>query len=837
MVSNLPAAQIADLVNERLQEASSLVITAPPGAGKSTLLPLTILEGIEAMKTKGKTSASKILMLEPRRLAARQIAERMASMLGEPVGKTVGYRVRFDTCVSKDTRIEVLTEGILTRMLIDDPTLDDVAVVIFDEFHERSLNSDLALALTRESQSIIRPDVKIVVMSATIDASTICKALHAPLVESEGKMFPVEIQHVDCDINETSKPEDIAREVAKVIITSHREEEGDILAFLPGQAEILKCEELLKGALGNTSIYPLYGQLSSQQQRNAISPSKEGERKVVLATPIAETSITIEGVRIVVDSGLCRKLVFSPQNALSHLTTVRISMDMANQRTGRAGRVQSGKCYRLWSLATEHRMEECRKPEILEADLAPMMLDVAAWGEDEVANLSWLTPPPLAHVLQAQKLLHMLGATDEQGKLTSHGKTLSSLPCHPRIAQMLASASSPQEKSLAADIASLLEEKDPLASTNDADINSRIIALRQIRSKEKKITNDSKFDNTVCIYPSHSFSLISRISEQYHKLAKVKIEESIPNPYQTGRLLALAYPERIAKASDEGCGKFRLANGETTQIETSDNLSAYDWLSIASLGKRIFLASPLHPEDIEQMMQTKGNLSWDNKQRKIIARSERRIGSIIVDSQPLNDVSQEEIIDTLCEAAPKYGTSMFDFDDKVLNLQRRISIVSEWHPELELPEVTTDAVLSRAKEWLITTDYKKVDMISSIWSLLTYDQQQAVDRLAPTHISVPTGSKIKVEYRQGAEQPILRVRLQECFGLNDTPRIDNGHKPILMELLSPGFKPVQLTQDLRSFWESTYFDVRKELKRRYPKHSWPDNPLEAEAVRGVKRNK
>lgn len=836
VISNLPAAQIADTVNKRLQEVSSLVITAPPGAGKSTLLPLTILEGINSIKANGGSCASKILMLEPRRLAARQIAERMASMIGEPVGKTIGYRVRFDSCVSKDTRIEVLTEGILTRMLIDNPTLDDVAVVIFDEFHERSLNSDLALALTRESQSIIRPDVKIVVMSATIDASAICASLNAPLIESNGRMFPVDIHHIETDINETSRPEEIAKEVVKAIISAHSQEDGDILAFLPGQAEITKCCELLNGQLGETNIYPLYGLLSPQQQRNAIAPSRNGERKVVLATPIAETSITIEGVRIVIDSGLCRRLVFTPQNALSHLTTVRISMDMANQRTGRAGRVQSGTCYRLWSIATEHRMEECRKPEILEADLSPMMLDIAAWGESDVTQMSWLTSPPLAHVSQAKNLLKMLGAIDEQGKLTAHGKELSALPCHPRIAQMLVSASSAKEKSLAADIAAMLEEKDPLADRNDADINSRIIALRSTRSKRPKQKEGSQSHNNDILYKPGPFTIINRISEQYHKIAKVKIEDEQPNPYDTGKLLALAYPERIAKANEEGCGKFRLANGEFTYVETNDNLSACEWLSVASLGKRIFLASPLHPEDVREMMQVKKNLSWDNKQKKVIARSERRIGSIIVNTNPLEDVSNEDIINTLCEAAPKYGTSMFDFNEKVLNLQRRISLVDEWHPELELPDVRTESILVRAKDWLLTTDFKKVELVSSIWSLLTYEQQQAIDKLAPPHITVPTGSKIKVEYRQGAEQPILRVRLQECFGMKDTPRIDNGKKPVLMELLSPGFKPVQLTQDLHSFWEETYFEVRKELRRRYPKHSWPDNPLEAIAVRGVKRN-
>lgn len=813
MKSDLPASLIADKVNEELRNCSSLVITAPPGAGKSTLLPLTILEEIG--------DSGKILMLEPRRLAARQIAERMAMMLGEEIGKTVGYRVRFDNCVSNDTRIEVITEGILTRMLVADPTLDGVAVVIFDEFHERSLTSDVALALTRESQCIIRPELKIVLMSATIDTSSICKALNAKLIECEGRQFPVEIKHVESRITETSRPDEIAQEVAKAIITAHNEEDGDILAFLPGQTEILRCEQLLANSLSNTHICPLYGLMNSKQQRLAIAPSKEGERKVVLATPIAETSLTIQGVRIVIDSGLCRKLIFSSQSALSHLTTVRISMDMAIQRTGRAGRLESGVCYRLWSLATEQRMEENRKPEILEADLAPMVLDISAWGENNPNSLSWLTPPPAASVANASKLLEMLGAISSKGMITEHGKSLASLPCHPRIAQMLITATSPELKSLACNIAAILEEKDPLNAPNDADINTRLISLLEYKRERSKPQS-----NTL-----NSFALISRISEQYHRLVRVEEKLISPNPYDTGKLLASAFPERIAKAVDNGCGKYKLANGDFTSIDNNDMLSSYDWLAVATLGKRIFLASPLHPKDLDDMARTIRNLSWDNKQGVIIAREEKRIGRLILSSKPIADISDDEIIKTICEAAPKYGTSMFDFNDKVQNLQRRIAAVATWHTELELPDVSTEAVLARTSDWLTTTNINKADMQVAIWSLLTYKQQETIERLAPTHITMPTGSKIKVEYRVGAELPIIRVRLQECFGMQDTPRINGGKLPVLMELLSPGFKPVQLTQDLHSFWEHTYFEVRKELRRRYPKHSWPDNPTEAVAVR------
>ena len=441
----LPAAEIADELRRALADRGCAVVTAPPGAGKSTLLPLTILDG-----------SGKILMLEPRRLAARQIAIRMAELIGEPAGKTVGYRIRFESVVSAATRIEILTEGILTRMLVDDPTLEGVSTIIFDEFHERSLASDTALALALEARKLVRPDLRIVIMSATIDADGICKALGAPLIRSEGRIFPVDIIRADVE----AVPGNAAEAVSHVIRTAHKEHDGDILAFLPGEAEIRRCAELLGSALGDTRICPLYGMLPQDEQRRAIAPSRPGERKVVLATPIAETSLTIEGVRVVVDSGLYRKMEFSPRSGLSGLVTERISLDMARQRSGRAGRVAPGCCYRLWSVATEARMAECRKPEILEADLASTVLDVAAWGAGDILSLPWLTPPPAYQVAEAGRLLHLLGATDDDGRITARGKAMATIPCHPRIAGMLLAAG--DSPSLAADIAALLEERVPV---------------------------------------------------------------------------------------------------------------------------------------------------------------------------------------------------------------------------------------------------------------------------------------------------------------------------------------------------------------------------------------
>ena len=884
--ASLPASLIADDVNSALQTHHSLVITAPPGAGKSTLLPLTILSSLG--------EGEKILMLEPRRLAARQIAERMAQILGETVGETVGYRVRFESKVSKRTRIEVLTEGILTRMLVDDATLDGVNIVIFDEFHERSINSDLALALTRQAQEIIRPDLKIVIMSATIDACGICAALKAPLIESEGRMFPVELHYAD----EDTDPRDIAAVAASTTIEAYKKHEGDILVFLPGQAEIERCFELLSnsqhlttsgGALASArllplararsapttsqpittttphhlTIHPLYGNLSPENQRRAIAPSAPGERKIVIATPIAETSITIEGVRVVIDSGLCRQVVFDARTGLSHLQTVRISMDMATQRMGRAGRVAEGVCYRLWTKASEHLMAEQRKPEIEEADLAPMVLDTAAFGESDAEALPWLTMPPRAGVFKAKELLMSLGAIDENGNITPIGKRMAALPCHPRIARMIlattnlttsttqgvhlsqvhqqhltTSTSHHNTTSLACDIAALLEEKDPLSETGGTDLTLRLSALRAARRKGQM----------------GRWQRIAKIAAEYRRMAHTDEENRDPAPMEVGLLVAHAYPERIAHSTNS-IGSYRLASGANVQLDATDQQSAHSWLAIASLHSapgatgRVFLAAPLDPEDLNaEFVKEVDNISWDTKQGCVVMQREQRIDKLMLSEKPIHDADKEQVKSIVCEAMKKDGLTMMAWSEKAVEqVQRRVAQVTAWHPELALPDVSTEHLLGTAADWLpfyleeggrvksSVQELRKLNLAEIIWNLLPYEAQQEVDRLAPTHIEVPTGSRIRIDYRIGAEAPVLSVRLQECFGMECTPCVDDGKRPVLMELLSPGFKPVQLTQDLASFWQGTYFEVRKELRRRYPKHYWPENPLEAEAVRGVKR--
>ena len=861
--ASLPASQIAVGVNEALHTNSSLVVTAPPGAGKSTLLPLTILSSLG--------EGEKILMLEPRRLAARQIAERMAQMLGEQVGETVGYRVRFESRVSKRTRIEVLTEGILTRMIVDDATLDGVSVVIFDEFHERSINSDLALALTRQAQQIIRPDLKVVIMSATIDTSNICAALQAPLIESEGRMFPVELHYADKDTD----PRDIAAAAASTTIEAYKKYEGDILVFLPGQAEIEHCYELLSKSQHftaspsqpiNTSthqhlttstsqpttttphhltIHPLYGNLSPEDQRRAIAPSAPGERKIVIATPIAETSITIEGVRVVIDAGLCRQVVFDARTGLSHLETVRISMDMATQRMGRAGRVAEGVCYRLWTKASEHLMAEQRKPEIEEADLAPMLLDTAAFGESDAEALPWLTMPPRAGVFKAKELLTALGAIDENGNITSIGKRMATLPCHPRIARMIlattnltTSTSHHNNTSLACDIAALLEEKDPLSETGGTDLTLRLSALRAARRKKQL----------------GRWQRIAKIAAEYRRMAHTDEDNRDPAPTEVGLLVAYAYPERIAHSTNS-IGGYRLASGANVQLDAADQQSAHSWLAVASLYSatgttgRVFLAAPIAPDDLEkEFVKEVDNIAWDTKQGCVVMQREQRIGKLMLSQKPIHDADKERLKGIVCEAMKKDGLTMMAWSEKAVEqVQRRVAQVAAWHPEMALPDVSTEHLLSTAAQWLpfyleeggrvktSVQELRKLNLADIIWNILPYEAQLEVDRLAPTHIEVPTGSHIRIDYRSGAEAPVLSVRLQECFGMERTPCVDDGRQPLLMELLSPGFKPVQLTQDLASFWQGTYFEVRKELRRRYPKHYWPENPLEAEAVRGVKR--
>ncbi len=818
---DLPITEIITEVQENLSHHNTLIVNAPAGAGKSTVLPLAMLD-------QPIFDGKKILILEPRRLAARTIATRMADLLGEQVGQTVGYRIRFDNKVSKNTKIEVLTEGILTKMIHSDNALEGVGLVIFDEFHERSIHADVALALCREAQQILRPDLRIMIMSATLDMPLLTTLLNAPTVSCQGRQYPVEIRYTGQQ-DEWLIP-DLAAQTVKKVVKIH--EDGDILVFLPGQGEIRKCEEILQKELPGFAIHPLYGQLSQHKQLAAIFPSRHGKRKIVLATSIAETSLTIEGIKIVVDSGFGRTSRFDPKSGLSRLETIQISKDSADQRAGRAGRLSPGVCYRMWSIATQERLADHRVPEILEADLTALVLDMAKWGIIDVHQLTWLSPPSLADVAMARETLHQLNAL-ENGKITEHGHKMHELPCHPRIAHLLLMAKESDMLALATDIAPLLEERDPLKPGTGIDINERIEALRRHRSSKGK---------------NPRFNRIERIASSYRQLFDIPEDNDPVDSYETGLLLTHAYPERIACARPGNNAQFQLSNGRYAMAGHRDDLAHEPWLAIANLDARdgmgkIFLASPLNPKDLAPLVKEQEVITWDTRQGGLIASKDLRIGNIVLRSMPLPTPDESRLTQAISDAIKKEGEQLLNFDENVIQWQNRILSLRKWNPHENWPDVSTPTLLLTNSEWLSSylsnikkpEDLKKINLAEVLYHHLDWEKQRILDRLAPKQIEVPSGSKINLVYSPKGDPPVLAVRLQEVFGLTDSPTVNEGKIPVLMHLLSPGFKPVQITADLKSFWDNTYFEVKKELKRRYPKHEWPDNPWKAEAIRGVKR--
>ncbi|MCF8429117.1 MAG: ATP-dependent helicase HrpB [Bacteroidia bacterium] len=813
---NLPVADIIDEVKNHLANHNTLIVNAPPGAGKSTLLPLTLLD-------ENWLAGKKIIMLEPRRLAAKTIATRMAELWGDKVGETIGYRIRFENRVSAQTKIEVVTEGILTRMLHTDNALENVGLVIFDEFHERSLFADVAMALCREAQQILRPDLRMMVMSATLNMPQLTALLNCPVAVSEGKQYPVEVKYVG-EGDAFLLPET----TSQVIVKAVKENEGDVLVFLPGEGEIRKCAELLKGKLLDFAIHPLYGQLPQREQFAAIMPNKNGKRKVVLATSIAETSLTIEGVKIVIDSGFARVSKFDPKSGLSRLETVQITKDSADQRAGRAGRLSAGVCYRMWTKANQERMIEHRIPEIMEADLAALVLDMAKWGISNLNQLTWLSPPPKAAVMQAVDVLTNLNALDMNKRITEHGKEIHQLPCHPRIAHMLLKAKLDHAIALATDIAAILEERDPLPKDSGIDINLRIEALRRSRQ------NNSA---------GNRFGRIEKVAESYRKMLNQEAENGPVDDHETGLLLAYTYPERIAFARPGNNAQFQLANGKIAAIGHRDNLANEPWLAVAHIDTRdglgkIFMASPLNPKDLLPLVKEREVITWDTRKGGLIATKDLRIGSIVLQSKPLAAPSEEHLVAAICNAIKNEGEALLNFDDAFTQLQNRILSVCKWNQYKDWPDVSTDELMLNNMDWLgfylpkvkRPDDLNKINLSEALLQYLTWEQQQTLNTLAPAKINVPSGSNIAIEYLANGETPILSVRLQEVFGMADTPTINNGKIPLVLHLLSPGFKPVQVTSDLRSFWNNTYFEVKKELKRRYPKHAWPDDPWTEKAV-------
>jgi ATP-dependent helicase HrpB len=816
----LPITERIEEVRKQLTVENTLIVNAPPGAGKSTLLPLALMD-------EPWLDGKKIIMLEPRRLAAKTIAMRMAELLGESLGERVGFRIRFENKVGKNTQIEVVTEGILTRMIQSNNALEGVGLVIFDEFHERSLFADVALALCRESQQILRTDLRILIMSATLDMPQLTTLLKAKSVVSEGRQYPVDIIYTN-DQDLMVLPE----LMAKVISQALKEQKGDILAFLPGEGEIRDCETLVKHQHKDLAVYPLYGQMPPAKQFAALLPRKDGKRKLVLATSIAETRLTSEGGKVVVDCGFTRKLVFNPATGLSKLETTELSLDVADQRAGRAGRLEPGVCYRMWSKATHNRLAKHRKPEILEADLTSLVLDMVQWGTNDINSLTWLTPPPQKAVTEATELLEQLEAIEDQ-KITPHGKEIHKLPCHPRIAHMLIMAKHEGLSALATDIAALLEERDPLDKTAGIDINLRIEALRRYR------TGDLRNKKLV---------FIEKVAQQYRQMLNIDAENGSVNPYETGLLLVYAYPERIAHAKPGNNALFMMANGNMAAAGHKDDLAHEPWLAIAHVVARegtgkIFMASPLNPTDLAPMVKDKTLVEWNTKKGGFIATQNKCIGNIVLQSKPLVEVNTEQKISAISKAIEKEGAWLLDFNEEVEQWQNRVLSLRKWRKNEAWPDVSTANLLANNKEWLSLyltqikkpEELKKINLKEALMHHLDFNNQQKLNTYAPERIKVPSGSNIKLSYQANGDIPVLAVRLQEVFGMQESPTVNNGQVKVLMHLLSPGFKPVQITGDLPSFWSNAYFEVKNELKRRYPKHEWPDNPLQAMPIRGVKK--
>ena len=821
---DLPVLEVLPVLREMLSAHPVVILQAPPGAGKSTALPLQLLN-------EPWLAGRKMIMLEPRRLAAKSVAERMAQVSNEKVGDTIGYRIRFESRTGPGTRIEVVTEGILTRMIQTDSNLEEVGLLIFDEFHERSLQADLALALSLQVQHILRSDLRILIMSATLDTATLSLLLGgAPVVNSEGRQYPVKVTYAS---QESDKP--VSVRLAQAVRRALREEEGDILAFLPGAGEIRRAMELLDEEPVGAVVVPLYGDLSFREQQEAILPRKD-ERKIVLATSIAETSLTIEGIRIVIDGGQSRVPRFDPRSGLTRLDTIRVTKDSADQRAGRAGRLGPGVCYRLWTEAVQRNLTPQRKPEILEADLAPMVLELRQWGAADPLGLQWMTPPPPGAVSQAVDLLLQLDAIDDVG-ITARGKEMVRLPTHPRIAHMLSLPGLQQaDKALASDVAAILEERDPLGKDAGADLTLRAEALRRWRSGERVNADRGALER------------IERLAANWRRILKVEADNKMPQDFEVGKLLMAAYPERIARQNNKQSEYFTLTNGLVVKLPPHDPLVYQAWLCAAQLdsGKgegKIFLAAPVHEDDLVCLAKEQTAFAWDKTGGRVIGTSGLRIGNIALSSKPLTVIPDAEAARVICQQIRESGLSLLGWGETETDVQARILSLRKWRPDDGWPDVSSEYLIQTLDSWLppYLTDLrkeaelKKLDKVSILRGLLPWEMQKKLDALAPSRMEVPTGSMIQLRYDDAGSAPVLEVRLQEMFGLLDTPTVNEGKMKVILHFLSPGYKPVQVTQDLRSFWQTTYHEVRKELRRRYPKHAWPEDPWTAVPVRGAKR--
>ncbi len=849
--SPLPIHEILPSLKETLASHAAVVLLAPPGAGKTTIVPLALLD-------EPWLAERSILILEPRRLAARAAAARMASLLGESVGETVGYRIRFDAKVSAKTRIEVLTEGILTRRLQSDPGLEGVGLVIFDEFHERHLHADLALALCLDSRRVLREDLKLLVMSATLDGEAAAALLgNAPVLTGHGRSFPVDVRYAARD------PEDadhgLPPVVKQAVLNALEQDKGDLLAFLPGAWEIRRTKELVESALTGkpVDVFPLYGDLPWKAQDRAIQPSSSSRRKIVLATPIAETSLTIEGIGIVIDSGFARVPEFDPRSGLTRLTTMRISRASAEQRAGRAGRLGPGVCYRLWSQTTQRGLITQPIPEIRAADLTPLALELAQWGVRNAATLSWLDPPPAGALAQARRLLTELGALDTDGAITPAGRAMAALPLHPRLAHMVHIADAQGLGRLACDIAALLSERDILIGDRkrSCDFLDRIEAMRAFRARGRVGAGSFGADPNAC-------QRVEQAARQYHRLLQSRKTETTHDTETVGILLAFAYPDRIALQRATGDVRYggilsmpcyRLASGRGARLPKHENKMRPACLVAASLDAgetegTIYLAAAVDldalRDHLKTQMRTKDVIRWDPQLQRIVAQREERLGELLIGGGAIPDPDPEKLRAAVLEGVRSLGMEALPWSREAREFQARVLSLQHWLPQENWPDLSDAALNATLEDWLgpylrdVTRreHLDRLDLHAILKTRLDWKQNQRLEEGAPTHLTVPSGSRLLLFYRPG-ESPVLAVKLQEMFGLADTPRVAGGNVPVTLHLLSPARRPIQVTQDLRGFWKRTYAEVKKELKGRYPKHPWPDDPWNATPTARAKRRR
>jgi ATP-dependent helicase HrpB len=835
-IKALPVGDALAPLATALADARAAVLQAPPGAGKTTLVPLTLLDA-------PWLAGRRILMLEPRRLATRAAARRMADMLGETVGETVGYRTRLDARVGAATRIEVVTEGILIRLIQDDPALDGIGLVIFDEFHERNLDADLGLALTLEARRALRDDLRLLVMSATLDGEAVAALLgDAPIVTSAGRSFPVAVRHLD-----RPAADRIETAIVSVIRRALDEEDGSLLVFLPGGAEIRRVERFLTEAALDPGVViaPLYGDLPQGAQDDAIRPTPAGRRKVVLATPIAETSLTIDGIRVVIDSGLMRVPRFEPRSGMTRLETVRVSQASAEQRRGRAGRLSPGICYRLWPEAEQAQLRPFTAPEILEADLAPLALELARWGSTDPTALAWLDAPPAAAYAQACELLRNLAALDAAGRITPHGREMATLALHPRLAHMVLTAHRQGRGRLGAALAALLGERDILKASpgqRDADLRWRIELLHG-ENRAAALPRGVSLDRG-------ALDRVRQAARQFERRLRDGSSSAL-DPRDSGRVLALAYPDRIAQRRAGGHGEFLLSNGRGAALPAADPLANEEFLAIADLDgdkrvARVFLAAPLSRANIEEdftaTIEIRDSITWDARAAAVLARRQERLGALVLRDEPLPNAAPEQMTAAMLDGIRALGIAVLPWTREAESLRQRILFLHRLDAAGNWPDLSDGALLATLDDWLAPhiggvtrqTQLDRLDLAALLRQRLSWEQQQALDRLAPTHVAVPSGSRVPIDYGAG-DVPVLAVRLQEMFGAKATPAVIGGRVPLLLHLLSPAGRPLQVTRDLGGFWTGSYPAVRGEMRGRYPKHPWPDDPLTALPTARAKR--